>query len=88
MPKFNRIADVKFAVGNTQQRIEVKHLPYVWDSDESYDMDFPGAVAAIAYLRKQGFTAGLNLIVVSTSPTRRRAGASPLIVVFTSRTDP
>lgn len=70
MPKFNRIAEVEFAVASSQERLVVKNLPYVWDSDECHDMDQPAVFEAIEYLRGKGWAVGLNLIMVSSSPDR------------------
>lgn len=70
MPKFNRIAEVEFAVPMSSARITVSGLPYVWDSAKCSDMDFPAIMEAVSYLRGKGVKGGLDLVMVSSSPER------------------
>jgi hypothetical protein len=67
MPKFNRTANVEFAIFGSEQRVTVSNLPYVWDSDLGPNIDQQSVFEAIAYLRELGVTAGLGTISVFTA---------------------
>jgi len=67
MSKFNRIANVQFAINGEDQTVTVSNLPYVWD-DLTAPMDQQAIFDACNYLRRIGVQRGLSVVWVETSP--------------------
>ena len=67
MSKFNRIADIKFAVSGTDQAVTVSNLPYVWD-DAAGPIEQQAIFDACNYLRSIGVQRGLSVMCVETRP--------------------
>lgn len=67
MSKFNRIANVQFAVSGFDQTVTVSYLPYVWDSATG-PIEQQAIFDACNYLRSIGVQRGLNVISVETRP--------------------
>jgi hypothetical protein len=71
MSKFNRIANVQFAIAGTDQAVTVSDLPYVWD-DAAGPIEQQAIFDACNYLRSIGVQRGLSVVWCETRPNMQQ----------------